>query len=380
MQMTVVRKLLSAMLSRSLRKQNLACAFRIHGHGECFTAGASQESVPQCVIVFDGVSAFCLFAVSPCLMTFAKLFVEGHITGEGDWFALAHFVNKLNDKVPPIFERVVQHFARPQKIDVHYGWSADAFACFLDDPYMQYTCGRLSGTETTLEEAQLNKLKLIAEWLGVQTGTRHLDVGCGWGGLIRYFTERHDTLSDGVTLSPQQAAYAREHTPSQSATFCVTRFEDFAPTKSYDCISVVGMLEHVPVAKHPEFFQRLTLHLRTGGRVYLQCITRSPTRRAGARTRFLNHYVFAHELNTLENLQKLAFEAGFEVVKVEEGHMDYAFTTRQWVERILARKTEIEQLLGDNKVYRILLGYLTMGSLSFADRQSNLHRLLLVKR
>lgn len=311
-------------------------------------------------LVFDNVFAFCLFKLSPRLMTFAMLYINGHVAVEGDWFTAAHFVHGLSDRGRGIIDAVLGLLAQTQKVETYYGWSAEAFARFLDQPYMQYTCGRLQdgNVHVSLEDAQLNKLAFIAEMLAVRPGTRHLDIGCGWGGLLKYLSERHGTISHGVTLALEQARYAR--IAALGAQVFVTRFEEFVPADLYDVITVVGMLEHLPVSEHATFFERLEQMVRAGGRVYLQCITQS-TRVAGDRTRLLNRYVFAHELNTVQNLQACARGAGFRVDYVEEGHEDYAFTIREWVARIRNHEDEIRESLHDDRVYRILLGYLTMG-------------------
>ncbi|MFH1947566.1 MAG: class I SAM-dependent methyltransferase [Candidatus Magasanikbacteria bacterium] len=142
---------------------------------------------------------------------------------------------------------------------------------------------------------------------------------------------------------------------SSSTEFFITGFEGHVPDEPYDVATVVGMLEHVPITRHPEFFAWLADRMNVDGRVYLQCIIRNPARTAGDRTRFLNQFVFTHELSTLDEIRRMASKAGFEVVEVEEGHEDYAFTTRHWVERIRAHETEIRRLLDDDRVYRILL-------------------------
>ncbi len=376
---SLTRDVLVAMLSRFMGVHGLTCNFRIvEGHEDTFTIG-NRRAKPDCTIVFYRLAHFALFALSPRLLTFAKLFIDGHVEVEGDWFEAAKIVNRFSDHGSSVTERLLGFFASTQSVETHYGWSAEAFGWFLDHPYMQYTCGRLQNgdNQVSLEESQLNKLALIARWLEVKTGQRHLDIGCGWGGLIQYLVEQHGTVSHGVTLAPEQASFARAKVPS--AEIFVTGFEDHKPSELYDVATVVGMLEHLPVERHAEFFQYLATAVRQNGRVYLQCITRT-NRPTGDRTRFLNAHVFTHELNSLESLVELAHKAGFTVAKAEEGHEDYAFTTQEWVKRIRAHEVEIRCLLKDDKVYRILLGYLTMGSLSFADNHSNLHRLLLVKK
>ena len=53
-------------------------------------------------------------------------------------------------------------------------------------PSMTYTCACYPDADATLEEAQENKYRLVFEKLRLQPGDRLLDVGCGWGSMVRY--------------------------------------------------------------------------------------------------------------------------------------------------------------------------------------------------
>ena len=74
---------------------------------------------------------------------------------------------------------------------------------------MTYTCACYPRPDTTLEEAQENKYRLVFEKLRLKPGDRLLDVGCGWGGMVRY-AARHGVKAIGVTLSREQAAWAQK--------------------------------------------------------------------------------------------------------------------------------------------------------------------------
>jgi len=371
--MSNIRKFSTTRLVRFMNAHGITFNIRIEGHGEAFKVGEGET--PSFTMVFTGLLTYCIFAMSPNLLTFAKLYIDGHVDAEGDWFAFAKVIDKIADKSPSFLEKILGHLAKTLKINIHYGWSPEAFACFLDEMYMQYTSGRHGNT---LQESQLDKLKFIAHHLKPEKGQRHLDGGCGWGGLIRYFTEEWDTVSHGVTVASEQAAYARKLAPQ--GQFFVSDFAGYTPHELYDCATIVGMVEHIPIDRHPEFFRWLSYRLRKGGRAYLQCITRLPTRKVTIRTHLLSMFVFDHELTTVMNLIRLIQKNGFEVKMVEEGHEDYAFTTRQWIEFIRSREAEIKRHLKDDRVYRVLLGYLTMAHLVMADNRCNLHRLVLIKK
>ena len=95
-----------------------------------------------------------------------------------------------------------------EAIHHHYDVS-NAFYEWVLGPSMTYTCAVYPDPEATLEEAQENKYRLIFEKLRLQPGDRLLDVGCGWGGMVRY-AARRGVRAIGATLSAEQAAWARK--------------------------------------------------------------------------------------------------------------------------------------------------------------------------
>jgi cyclopropane-fatty-acyl-phospholipid synthase len=130
-----------------------------------------------------------------------------------------------------------------RNVEEHYNLGNDVFESTLD-PYMQYTCGYWK-TATDLTHAQEDKLELICRKLGLRPGMTLLDLGCGWGGLMRYAAEKHGVRVTGVTLSVEQLKFAEE--------FCAPvkdrvefRFHDYRDTRGkFDRVTSIGMFEHV---------------------------------------------------------------------------------------------------------------------------------------
>ena len=81
----------------------------------------------------------------------------------------------------------------------HYDVS-NTFYEWVLGPSMTYTCATYPDADASLEEAQENKYRLVFEKLRLKPGDRLLDVGCGWGGMVRY-AAHHGVKTIGVTLS-----------------------------------------------------------------------------------------------------------------------------------------------------------------------------------
>jgi cyclopropane-fatty-acyl-phospholipid synthase len=89
-----------------------------------------------------------------------------------------------------------------EAIQHHYDVSNEFYELVLG-PSMTYTCACFPTDASTLEDAQAYKYDLVARKLGLEPGMRLLDVGCGWGGMVRHAVEHYGVTALGVTLSKE---------------------------------------------------------------------------------------------------------------------------------------------------------------------------------
>ena len=85
----------------------------------------------------------------------------------------------------------------------------------------------------SLEEAQRAKHKFIADSLNIGPGSRVLDLGCGWGGLLTYLTKVRGAEGIGLTLSEGQAKACRKNGLNVFVKDCRTR--DAAGFRNIHC-------------------------------------------------------------------------------------------------------------------------------------------------
>ena len=105
-----------------------------------------------------------------------------------------------------------------EEIQAHYDLSDDFFGLF-QDPSRTYSCAYFERDDMTLEEAQLAKIDLALGKLDLQPGMTLLDVGCGWGSVMKRAVEklrrqrhRPDAEQEPVPLLPAAPRRAR-HRP-----------------------------------------------------------------------------------------------------------------------------------------------------------------------
>ncbi|BCI79201.1 cyclopropane-fatty-acyl-phospholipid synthase [Mycolicibacterium sp. TY66] len=266
-----------------------------------------------------------------------------------------------------------------EAIHHHYDVS-NAFYERVLGPSMTYTCACYPRPDATLEEAQENKYRLVFDKLRLQPGDRLLDVGCGWGGMVRY-AARHGVQATGVTLSAEQAGWAQRAIADEGlADLARVVHGDYRDVRegNFDAVSSIGLTEHIGVANYPAYFRFLHDRLRPGGLLLNHCITR-PHNRAGNIGGFIDRYVFPDgELTGSGRIIATAQDVGLEVLHEENLRPHYALTLRDWCANLVRNWDEAvaEVGLATAKVWGM---YMAGSRVGFETNVVQLHQVLAVK-
>ena len=141
-------------------------------------------------------------------------------------------------------------------IQHHYDVSNRFYEMVLG-PSMTYTCAVYETEDATLEEAQHAKYDLVARKLDLQQGQRLLDVGCGWGGMVRHAAREYGVRALGVTLSKEQAEWAQNKIKEEGLDHLAeVRHLDYRDVQEtgFDAVSSIGLTEHIGVDNYPAYF------------------------------------------------------------------------------------------------------------------------------
>ncbi|MFJ8586017.1 class I SAM-dependent methyltransferase [Streptomyces sp. NPDC093595] len=264
----------------------------------------------------------------------------------------------------------------------HYDVGNDFYALVLG-PSMVYSCAYWS-EGGTLEQAQRDKLDLICRKLGLKEGDRLLDVGCGWGSMAIHAAREYGARVVGVTLSDEQAAFARKRIADEGLTDRVEiRVQDYRDVTDgpYDAISSIGMAEHVGAVRYREYADDLYALLKPGGRLLNHQISRRPEPDESAYRvdEFIDAYVFPDgELAPVGRTTSTLEDAGFEVRDVEAIREHYALTLRQWVANLEAHGAEAARLTSPGRV-RVWRLYMAASAVSFERNRIGVNQVLAVK-
>ncbi|MFE7762593.1 class I SAM-dependent methyltransferase [Streptomyces sp. NPDC057438] len=265
----------------------------------------------------------------------------------------------------------------------HYDVGNDFYELVLG-PSMVYSCAYWPAPDATLEAAQHDKLDLVCRKLALVPGTRLLDVGCGWGSLAVHAAREYGVQVVGVTLSQEQAAYARKRVAEEGLTDRVEiRVQDYRDVLDgpYDAISSIGMAEHVGADRYLEYARDLYRLLAPGGRLLNHQIARRPQHDESAYSLdgFIDAYVFPDgELAPIGTTVTQLERAGFEVRDVESLREHYALTLRAWVARLEAGWVRAVALVGPGRA-RVWRLYMAACALGFERNRLGVNQVLAVR-
>lgn len=257
-------------------------------------------------------------------------------------------------------------------IDAHYQLGNDLYQRMLD-PTMTYSCGYWKHA-TTLEEAQRAKFDLIARKLQLKPGMRLLDIGCGWGGFAKHVAQLYGVEVVAITLSENQANYARELCSGLPVEVRVQDYRDV--DGSFDRVVEIGMFEHVGQKNYREFMEIAHNRLVEGGMLMLHTIGGNVSTLAC--DPWIDRYIFPN--GHLPSISQIgtAIEGLFVMEDWHNFGPDYDRTLMAWFHNFDSHWKELEEVYPPY-FYRMWKYYLLSCAGAFRARDIQLWQLVLSK-
>lgn len=315
----------------------------------------------------------------PSLGAIARAYVQGRIDLEGDIHDLIDLGGRFCDadhcrpkKGDAAWKWWRHNRSRDRRnIQYHYDVSNDFYGLWLDAE-RAYSCAYFRDGRQSLDDAQLAKFDHICRKLALKPGERFLDIGCGWGGLVRHAVRHYGVTAVGITLSDDQHAYAttRACELKLSDHIEVRRmdYRDVPESGSFDKIASVGMFEHVGRGNLAGYFGKIQELLKPGGLVLNHGITSAALKSqglGGGISEFVDEYVFpGGELVHVSEALAAASAGGLECLDAENLRPHYARTLWAWVHRLEAQAARAIDLIGQEK-YRIWRIYMAGSAHAF---------------
>jgi cyclopropane-fatty-acyl-phospholipid synthase len=253
---------------------------------------------------------------------------------------------------------------------VHYDLGNDLFRAMLGK-HLVYSCGYWEQAGN-LDDAQEAKLDLVCRKLRLQPGQRVLDIGCGWGEALKYAAERYGVSGVGITVSAQQAEFARELCKGLAVEI---RLQDYREIdEPFDAVYSIGMFEHVGGRNYRAYFETVRRCLRPGGLSVLHCIGSNGT--PARPDPWIEKYIFPNSVIPAMSQVADALENLFVVEDWHNFGTDYDRTLMAWLANFDAAWPELSQRY-DARFRRMWRYYLGASAAVFRSRRDQLWQLTL---
>lgn len=255
----------------------------------------------------------------------------------------------------------------------HYDLGNDLFHAMLGKRLV-YSCGYWPSAET-LDDAQEAKLDLVCRKLGFRPGMHVLDIGCGWGEALRFAAERYGIVGVGITVSVEQAEYARKLCEGLPVEIRVQDYREV--DQQFDRIYSIGMFEHVGKKNYRKYFDVVRRCLADDGLTLLHTIGGNTS--SNHTDPWIEKYIFPNSM--IPSAAQIARAAEKHFV-LEDWHgfgPDYDRTLMAWIRNFDMAWPDLSARY-DERFRRMWHFYLCASAASFRSRRDQLWQVVFSPR
>ncbi|MGE2714153.1 cyclopropane mycolic acid synthase family methyltransferase [Mycolicibacterium litorale] len=278
-----------------------------------------------------------------------------------------------------------------EDVQAHYDISNEFFGLW-QDPTRTYSSAFFERDDMTLEEAQLAKIDLALGKLDLRPGMTLLDVGCGWGAMMKRAIEKYDVNVIGLTLSKNQQSLGQQVLDgidtTRSREVMLRGWEEFE--QPVDRIVSIEAFEAFPKERYKAFFDLCHRIMPADGRMVLQTIMGHPLKRwpeLGVPItmtdlrfmRFIAKEIFpGGSVPCDEDVIEYSTAAGFSVAERDDLTASYVRTLNTWAQSLEAQREQAIAVTSE-EIYDRYMKYL-LGCADFFNRNvSYVEQFTLVK-
>ena len=270
-----------------------------------------------------------------------------------------------------------------KNISAHYDLGNDFYRLWLDSK-MMYSAAYFETSDTSLEDASIEKLDRICRKLDLSADDRVIEIGTGWGGFAIHAAKHYGCQVTTTTISRQQYEWAERAIRDEGLEDRITLlFEDYRDLEGqFDKLVSIEMIEAVGHQFHDTYFRKCCELLKPDGQMLLQAITIADQYYDDYKTSvdFINKYIFPGGCLTsvTDMTRTMTQHTDMRVIHIEDIGPHYALTLRHWHDRFMARLDEVSALGYPDTFIRMWQFYLAYCESAFIERAiGDVHMLMM---
>ena len=320
---------------------------------------------------------------------------ESYMDGWWDCEALDEFFyrilkSNLREKIKgnkyliPVFikSKIINLQKKSRAFDIgkkHYDVGNTLYKYMLDKR-LNYTCGYWESGAKDLDKAQEAKLDLVCRKIGLKPGMRVLDIGCGWGGFLKYAAEKYKIKGLGITVSKEQIKLGNELCKGLDIELKLQDYRDIKDNEGFDRIVSLGMFEHVGVKNYKKYMKVVHRNLKDDGLFLLHTIGNIKSRHTSEP--WILKYIFT---NSMLPSAKQITASSENLFILEDWHNfghDYYKTLKVWYDNFRKNWSKIKKSEKgyDERFYRMWSYYLLSSAGGFRARYTQLWQIVFSKK
>ncbi len=255
----------------------------------------------------------------------------------------------------------------------HYNFGNNLFSIMLDKG-MNYSCGYWKNVKT-LDEAQETKLDLICRKIGLRSGMKVLDIGCGWGGFAKYAAKKFDVNVYGITVSSEQVIFANKFCQGLDVKIELKDYREL--NEKFDRIVSIGMFEHVGYKNYRTFMKVVYRCLKADGLFLLHTIAGNTS--VNSIDPWTNKYIFPNAMLPSAKQISTAAEGLFILEHWHNFGQYYDKTLMAWHNNFTKNWTKLKDAYNE-RFYRMWTYYLLSCAGCFRSRINQLWQIVFSKK
>ena len=316
----------------------------VKNNNETIFKKINDETEHTSVVYIDNLNDFLTNVWDKSELGIGETYVNGYWHSDDLLqFMLVLLKNRNNTSIPTFsaynfYSKSLEY--DKTNVSSHYDVGNDFYETFLTDKLSAYTCGFFLNNNTTLEEAQYNKVNMIIKKMNPAQNKTILDVGCGWGKIANYVAEQTNCKVTGITISKEQVKYIKN--TLKNINVIEQDYRELHDKFGY--IYSIGMFEHVRYENYDEFFKMVKRCLHKDGRCVLHTIiSLEETSKASVNETFISKHIFpGAQIPNNDWIVNSVMRNKLNIIHTEYfGGQHYAKTLHLWRESMLKNKEYI---------------------------------------